>query len=56
MLVLELQVSNENEMVINNIEPKTWAEKVGINLNDVVVEINNADPVSHSPAIDYGTP
>ncbi|WP_235883137.1 sensor histidine kinase [Metabacillus sediminilitoris] len=41
-------------MLINVIEPKTWAEKVGIHLNDVVLEINNEDPLLHSPAIKYG--
>lgn len=49
-----VEVTSDNEMLINVIEPKTWAEKVGIHLNDVVLEINNADPLLHSPAIKYG--
>ncbi|QGQ47840.1 sensor histidine kinase [Metabacillus sediminilitoris] len=49
-----VKVTSDNEMLINVIEPKTWAEKVGIHLNDVVLEINNEDPLLHSPAIKYG--
>ncbi|MGM7722578.1 histidine kinase [Metabacillus sp. Hm71] len=49
-----VEVTNENKMIIANIEPKTWAEKVGINVGDVVVEINNKDPMLHYPAVRNG--
>lgn len=49
-----LKITDDNQMVITGTEPKTWAEKVGISAGDVVVEINNADPMLHSPAIIYG--
>ncbi|MGM0875518.1 MAG: histidine kinase [Bacillota bacterium] len=49
-----VKVNSENEMVITGIEPKSWAEKVGINVDDIVVEINNAEPTLHSPANYYG--
>ena len=49
-----VKVTNENEMVITEIEPKSWAEKVGINAGDIVLKINNSDPMLHSPANYYG--
>ncbi|MCM3651612.1 histidine kinase [Metabacillus litoralis] len=49
-----VKVTNENEMIITEIEPKSWAEKVGINAGDIVLEINNSDPMLHSPANYYG--
>ncbi|MCM3412008.1 PDZ domain-containing protein [Metabacillus litoralis] len=41
-------------MLISEIEPKTWAEKVGIHVGDTIIEINNKDPQLHNPAVSYG--
>jgi two-component system, NarL family, sensor histidine kinase ComP len=46
--------TNNEEMLIAEIEPKTWAEKVGINVGDTILEINKKDPKLHDPAISYG--
>ncbi|WP_121663281.1 histidine kinase [Metabacillus litoralis] len=46
--------TNNEEMLISEIEPKTWAEKVGIHVGDTIIEINNKDPQLHDPAVSHG--
>lgn len=46
--------TNNEQMLISEIEPKTWAEKVGIHVGDTIIEINNKDPQLHNPAVSYG--
>ncbi|MGN7942880.1 histidine kinase [Virgibacillus sp. 6R] len=41
-------------MIINGIEPKSWSDKINFNIGDIVVEINNKDPLLHKPAVNYG--
>ncbi|MBM7605437.1 two-component system sensor histidine kinase ComP [Metabacillus crassostreae] len=49
-----VEVTDQKEMVIVGIEPKTWAEQKGIRVGAIVEEINGEDPMLHSPAVDYG--
>ncbi len=45
---------NENkEIVITNLEPKSWAEKIGIRKGDIVVEVNGEAPIKHKPIKKY---
>ncbi len=44
----------DNKLIVTAIEPKTWAEKEGIKIGDVIVEINDADPTLHKPANNRG--
>lgn len=44
-----VEVNKEEEVIIANIEPKSWSEEVGIEIGDVLIEVNNADPLEHKP-------
>ncbi|WP_368657599.1 histidine kinase [Metabacillus halosaccharovorans] len=47
-------IINENdEVVIINLEPNSWAEKIGIQIGDVLVEVNGDDPLKHKPIAEY---
>jgi two-component system sensor histidine kinase ComP len=47
-----VEINQENEVTITNIEPKSWAEEVGIKIGDVLIEVNNDDPLEHRPIIE----
>ncbi len=49
-----VKFNNENELVVSGVEPKSWAENAGIKRGDIVLEIDNANPKSHSQAVRYG--
>ncbi|WP_273130369.1 histidine kinase [Bacillus weihaiensis] len=49
---VNVQISEEDKIIINNIEPKSWAEKIGIKLGDEVIEVNGENPFKHRPLID----
>ncbi|MDQ0229777.1 histidine kinase [Metabacillus malikii] len=49
-----VKITPENEMVVTAVEPKTWADKVGIERGDIILEINNTTPLTHQPALTYG--
>lgn len=46
-----VEISEEDEIIITYIEPKSWAEKVGIKIGDVLIEVNGSDPLKHKPLI-----
>ncbi|KKI89975.1 histidine kinase [Bacillus sp. SA1-12] len=46
-----VEINKNNEIIITNLEPKSWAEKVGIKVGDILVEVNGADPFKHEPLI-----
>ncbi|WP_078431263.1 sensor histidine kinase [Metabacillus halosaccharovorans] len=47
-------IINENEeIIITNLEPNSWAEKRGILIGDVVVEVDGDNPLKHKPIADY---
>ncbi|MBZ5752653.1 histidine kinase [Metabacillus rhizolycopersici] len=49
-----VQINHKDEIIITNIEPKSWAEKIGIEIGDVLIEVNDADPLEHRPVKDQG--
>lgn len=48
-----VKINENEEIVITNLEPKSWAEKIGIQIGDVLVEVNGDDPLKHKPIADY---
>ncbi|MBO1510817.1 histidine kinase [Metabacillus bambusae] len=47
-----VKIDPKNEIAITYIEPKSWAEMIGIKIGDVLIEVNNADPLEHGPVKD----
>ncbi|WP_226669476.1 sensor histidine kinase [Metabacillus litoralis] len=50
---VNLNINKENEVIVTNLEPKSWAEKKGIKVGDVLVKVNGGDPFEHKPIIKY---
>ncbi|HZH59374.1 MAG TPA: histidine kinase [Metabacillus sp.] len=48
-----VKINENEEIVITNLEPKSWAEKIGIQIGDVLVEVNGDNPLNHKPIADY---
>lgn len=44
-----VEINQEDKVIITNIEPKSWSEEVGIEIGDVLIEVNDADPLEHKP-------
>ncbi|PAD67109.1 histidine kinase [Bacillus sp. 7586-K] len=49
-----VEFTNKDETLVSAVEPKTWADKVGIKSGDVVLEINGSNPKEHIPAKVFG--
>jgi len=43
---------NQDKITVTYIEPKSWAEKIGIKKDDVLIDVNGADPLKHKPLIE----
>lgn len=49
-----VELNNLDQIVVTNLEPKSWAKKVGIGVGDVIIEVNGEDPLNHKPVENYG--
>lgn len=47
-----VHINSNKQIVIANLEPQSWAQKIGIQIGDVLVEVNGEDPLKHKPIIE----
>ncbi|MFC0270996.1 histidine kinase [Metabacillus herbersteinensis] len=47
-------VIEDDSLIVDEIEPKTWAAEVGLEQGDKLIEINDNDPYLHYPSIGFG--
>ncbi|WP_338788583.1 histidine kinase [Metabacillus sp. FJAT-53654] len=49
-----LEVSQNSQIKVTNIEPKSWSDEVGLKIGDVLIEVNGDVPLEHKPIKDRG--
>lgn len=48
-----VNINEDKVITVTFIEPKSWADKAGIQSGDVVVEVNGEDPIKHRPITEF---
>ncbi|MDR0139979.1 histidine kinase [Metabacillus idriensis] len=49
-----VQIDDKGRLEITAIEPKSWADNVGIRPGNIVTKINGEDPLNHYPSVNSG--